>query len=223
MKWIVSVLLIALLFVTVSTTQSNAAEKNNEANVRVIHASPDAPSVDIYVDGKAAFKGASYKDVTDYAPLSPGEKKVQVFASSANGEGQPVIEQKLTVEAGKNYSIVALGKLENLSLLVLEDQKGSGDKANLRAVHASPDAPPVDIAVKDGDVLLKNLAFTQASDYKTVSPGSYNLEVRPTGSDQAVLDLPNLPIESGVNYTAIAIGFVEGEPSLNVILLKDGK
>ena len=37
--------------------------------------SPDAPSVDIYVDGKAAFKGAAYKDVTDYAPLSPGEKK----------------------------------------------------------------------------------------------------------------------------------------------------
>ncbi len=222
MKWIVSVLMIALLFVTVPT-QSSAAEKNNEANVRVIHASPDAPSVDIYVDGKAAFKGAAYKDVTDYAPLSPGERKVQVFASSANGKGKPVIEQKLTVQAGKNYSVVALGKLDNLSLLVLEDQKGSGDTANLRAVHASPDAPPVDIAVKDGDILIKNLAFTQASDYQTVSPGSYNLEVRATGNDQAVLDLPNLPIESGVNYTAIAIGFVEGEPSLNVILLKDGK
>ncbi len=222
MKWIVSFLMIALFFVTIST-QSNAAEKNNEANVRVIHASPDAPSVDIYIDGKAAFKGAEYKDVTNYAPLSPGEKKVQVFASSAKGEGKPVLEQKVTVEAGKSYSIVAIGKLNNVSLLVLEDQKGSGDKASLRAIHASPDAPPVDIAVKDGDVLLKNLAFTQASEYQSLSPGSYNLEVRATGSDQAVLDLPNLPIESGVNYTAIAIGFLEGDPSLNVILLKDGK
>ncbi|KMM38978.1 DUF4397 domain-containing protein [Guptibacillus hwajinpoensis] len=222
MKWIISALMIAVLFVTASP-QSLAAENNNVANVRVIHASPDAPSVDVYVDGKPAFKGASFKDVTDYAALAPGEKKVQIFATSANGKGKPVLEQKLTVEAGKNYSVVALGEVDNLSVLALEDQKGSGDKAGLRAVHASPDAPPVDIAVKDGDVLIKNLAFGQNSEYLTVSPDSYNLEVRATGSDTSVLDLPNVPVEAGVNYTAIAIGFLDGDPALNVILLKDGK
>ncbi|WP_347550895.1 DUF4397 domain-containing protein [Pseudalkalibacillus hwajinpoensis] len=222
MKWIMSVMMIAVLFVT-SSPQVFAAQQSNVANVRVVHASPDAPSVDIYVDGKPAFKGASFKDVTDYEGLAPGEKKVQVFPSSANGKGKPVLEQKLTVAAGKDYTVAAIGKLANLSLLALEDQKGSGDNANIRAVHASPDAPPVDIAVKDGDALIKNLAFTQSSDYQEVAPGSYNLEVRPTGSEESVLDLPNLPVEGGVNYTAFAIGFLEGDPALNVILLKDGK
>lgn len=222
MKWIFSVLMLAVLFVAASP-QSLAAENNNVANVRVIHASPDAPSVDVYVDGKPAFKGASFKDVTDYAALAPGEKTVQIFASSANGKGKPVLEQKLTVEAGKDYSVVALGEVDNLSVLALEDQKGSGDKAGLRAIHASPDAPPVDIAVKNGDVLIKNLAFGQKSDYLSVSPDSYNLEVRATGSDTSVLDLPNVPVKAGDNYTAIAIGFLDGDPALNVILLKDGK
>lgn len=222
MKWLWSFMMVVALLIAVSP-QSFAAEKNNNANVRVIHASPDAPAVDIYVDGQPAFENAAFKDVTDYAMLAPGEKTIQVFASSANGEGKPVLEQKLSVEAGKNYSVLAVGKLENLALKVLEDQKGSGEKAGLRAVHASPNAPAVDIGLKGGDALIKNLAFTQNSEYQFIDPGTYNLEIRPAGTDKAVLDLPNLPVEAGVNYTAIALGLLDGDPSLNVILLKDGK
>ncbi|MFK3959645.1 DUF4397 domain-containing protein [Guptibacillus hwajinpoensis] len=221
MKWMLNLIFMLALFVVLSP-EGLAAEKG-DANVRVIHASPDAPSVDIYVDGQPAFEKVSFKDVTDYAAIAPGEKTIQIFASSANGEGKPALEQKLTVESGKTYSVLAIGKLENLALKVLEDQKGSGEKSGLRAVHASPNAPAVDIGVKDGDPLIKNLAFSQNSDYQMVDPGTYNLEVRAAGTDKAVLDLPNLPVEAGVNYTAIAIGLLDGDPPLNVILLKDGK
>lgn len=222
MKWLWSFMMVVAICVAISP-QSLAAEKNNHANVRVIHASPDAPAVDIYVDGQPAFEDVGFKDVTDYASLAPGEKTIQVYASSANGEGKPVLEQKLAVEAGKNYSVVAVGKLENLSLKVLEDKKGSGEKSGLRAVHASPNAPAVDIGIKGGEALIKNLAFSQNSEYQLIDPGTYNLEIRAAGTDKAVLDLPNLPVEAGVNYTAIALGLLDEDPALNVILLKDGK
>lgn len=35
------------------------------ARVRVIHASPDAPAVDIYVDGAVALDGIPFKSATD--------------------------------------------------------------------------------------------------------------------------------------------------------------
>ncbi|MFP3340692.1 DUF4397 domain-containing protein, partial [Micrococcus sp. SIMBA_131] len=77
------------------------------------------------------------------------------------------------------------GKPEHLALQVLEDQKGSGEKAGLRPVHASPNAPAVDIGVKGGDALIKNLAFTQNSEYQFIDPGTYNLEIRPAATDKA--------------------------------------
>lgn len=219
MKLMVSLIMTALLVVGF-TPITQAGE---QANVRVIHASPDAPAVDIYVDGKPAFKGVAFQTATKDAPVMPGERKIQVFPSSANGKGDAVLEKTVTVESGQDYSIVAKGKVADLSLLTLQDQKGSGNKAKVRAVHASPDAPAVDIAVKGGKPLISDLEFSNASDYVTLDPGTYDLDIRPAGSSESVLDLPNIPVESGQNYTAIAVGFLEGEPGLNVVLVKDGK
>ncbi|WP_270181541.1 DUF4397 domain-containing protein [Alkalihalobacillus sp. CinArs1] len=218
MKMIASLLLTVCM--VMGLTQITQA--GEQSNVRVIHASPDAPEVDVYVDGKPAFEGATFQAATDYASVTPGERKIQVFPSSAGGKGDAVLEKTLTIGSGKDYSVVALGKLSDLSLLVLEDETATSEKAGIRAVHASPDAPAVDIAVKDGDAIISDLSFGKSSDYKTVDPGTYDLEIRPAGSSQSVLDLPNIPVESGQNYTAIAVGFLEDEPSLNVVLVKDG-
>lgn len=219
MKMIASLFLTALMIVGIpSITQAG-----EQSNVRVIHASEDAPAVDVYVDGKPVFEGASFQSATDYVSVAPGDRKIQVFPASAGGEGEPVLENTLTIGSGKDYSVVALGKLSDLSLLVLEDEKGSTEKAGIRAVHASPDAPAVDIAVKGGDPIISDLSFGNASDYTMVDSGSYDLEIRPAGSSKSVLDIPNIPVESGQNYTAIAVGFLEGDPGLNVVLVKDGK
>ena len=50
---------------------------------------------------------------------------------------------------------------------------GCGDSghAQLRVVHASPDAPNVDVLV-DGKIVLTNVAYEAASNYLTVSAGS---------------------------------------------------
>jgi hypothetical protein len=88
--------------------------------------------------------------------------------------------------------------------------------ARVRVVHASPDAPAVDVAVAGGDVLIENLAFSEASDYLEVPAGSYDLEVRPTGTTDVALDLPGVALEAGMVYSVYAIGHVS-DSTLSVL------
>jgi len=46
------------------------------ARVRVIHASPDAPAVDVWVQGAPAFTGVAFAEITAFAQLPAGTYNV---------------------------------------------------------------------------------------------------------------------------------------------------
>ncbi|HEX9118006.1 MAG TPA: DUF4397 domain-containing protein [Anaerolineae bacterium] len=189
--------------------------------VRVIHASPDAPAVDAWADGKPAFTNAAFKAITPYASLTAGAHQFQVVPA---GKTTPaVISATLTLAADKDYSIAAIGKLANIAPLVLEDNNAApaAGKAHIRFVHASPDAPAVDIAVKGGPVIFSNIAFKGVGNYTPVAAGTYDLEVRPAGKTDVVLAIPGVKLENGGVYTAWAMGLAGGEPKLAAVLSVD--
>ncbi|MCA0989393.1 DUF4397 domain-containing protein [Guptibacillus algicola] len=218
-KIMASAVALVMMFGLIST---QAFAEHHEAMVRVIHASPDAPAVDIYVNGEAVVEGAEYKQATDYMALPAGDHKIEVFPAGKNGEGDPVISQNVTLEEGMKYSAAAVGKLDGISLWALGDEaKASEGKAKVRVVHASPDAPNVDVAVKDGDVLFSDVAFKSMSDYAEVDPMTVDLEVRPAGSEDVVLEIPGVELKEGYVYSVYAIGLVEGEQPLEAWPLVD--
>ncbi len=49
-----------------------AAAQRGTGLVRVIHASPDAPDVDVFVDGEAALEGVAFTDVSNYLEVPAG-------------------------------------------------------------------------------------------------------------------------------------------------------
>ena len=49
------------------------------ARVCVVHASPDAPAVDIYVDGDVALDGIPFDTPKDYVPVSAGQRIFNVL------------------------------------------------------------------------------------------------------------------------------------------------
>jgi len=189
--------------------------------VRVIHASPDAPAVDVWVDGAKAFSGVAFKDATAYAPLTAGDHAVKVVPA---GETEPaVIDATLTLADDKDYSVVAVGKLADIEPLVLEDNNAApaAGKAHVRFVHASPDAPAVDVAVKGGPVLFSNVPFKGVGAYTPVDAGTYDLEVRLAGTDTVALAIPGAKLDAGKVYTAWALGLAAGEPALSAAFTVD--
>ena len=197
---------------------------NHGPNVRAVHASPDAPAVDVWVDGSPAFQGAPFKGVTAYAMLSSGMHNFQIVPAGAT---EPVvIEADLDLQAETDYTIVALNTLANIEPLVLVDNNSlpAAGKAHVRFVHASPDAPAVDIAVTGGPVLFGGVAFKGVGDYLPVDAGTYNLEARVSGTDTVALSLPGIILEEGTVYTVYAMGFAGGdEPALTAAISVDAQ
>jgi LPXTG-motif cell wall-anchored protein len=215
MKRIIAVSVVLVLSLALATS---ALAQDGMARVRVVHASPDAPAVDVWVDGSVAFSNAPFQGITDYAALSPATYNVQVTPTGATEPA--VIDADLDLAANTDYTVVAVGMLADIEPLVLVDNNSApaAGKAHVRFVHASPDAPAVDIAVANGGpVLFSNVPFKGVGDYLPVDAGTYDLEARIAGTDTAALSVPGVMLDEGSVYTIFAMGLADGEPALTAV------
>jgi hypothetical protein len=191
--------------------------QGEQARIRIVHASPDAPNVDIWVNGSVAVSNLAFNDATDYIALAAGDYGIAVTPTGGTA-ADAVIEATLTLAAGVDYTVAAVGRVAEIAPLVLEDNNAApaAGKAHIRVVHASPDAPAVDIAVAGGPVLIADLAFPTASDYLPVNAGTYDLSVRPTGTETSALGIDGFVADAGTTYTVFATGLA-GDGSLGVL------
>lgn len=192
---------------------------DGDACVNVVHASPDAPAVDVYVDGQLAIESLEFGAFSGWVPVPAGDHHVQVTAV-----GQPVdsavIDATLTLESGAAYQVAATGNLTSIAPQVYPVDLTAVEQGNarVRVIHTSPDAPAVDVAVSGGDVLIAGLEFPNASDMLEVPAGTYDLEVRAAGSTDVALALPGVVLEAGMSYDVFAIGQL-GDGSLTVLVV----
>lgn len=201
---------------------TEAAETADGAKVRVLHASPDAPAVDVYVNKDRILSGIKFKEISEYLPLEEGSYDIKIYAAGDKPKkAEAVLEENITVMSGEAYTVAASGKLEDLALAVYKDDLTAiEDEAKLRVIHLSPDAPKVDVYSLD-TLLVSGLGFPEASEYDTLPAGEYSLDIRPAGQEEAVFNIPNVELKQGENYTAIAVGLLKGDPAFDVLLVKD--
>ncbi|MFB9806399.1 DUF4397 domain-containing protein [Haladaptatus pallidirubidus] len=195
--------------------QDTTDESEGDAQVRVAHMSPDAPPVDVLIDGETAISNLSYSNVTDYASFPAGDHNVTVTA--AGDPSTVVFSENVTFEADTNYTAAAVGEIsehaENpFEVVILEDDFTAPEPGNasVRLVHASPDAPPVDVTVAEsGTTLFDNVSFGNATEYAEVPAGEYTREVRPATADDSgeVVATFNVTLDENTANSAFATGY----------------
>lgn len=201
------------------------------ARVRLAHLVPDAPAVDIFADGAPIAEDVPYRTVSEYLEVPPGTYQIQVAPAGAGVEAA-VIDEELDVPEGV-FSVAAIGEVAEegthpLQTLVLEDDVSPLEMeefARVRAVHASPDAPPVDITVEEGgEPVVQNLAFGEYQGLD-VPAGEYQLFVYPAaepdpaeqeeGMEEEEPAAPvyqtEIVLEPGTASTGWAIGYIDPE------------
>lgn len=212
MKKSLRLLLLAVLpvmFFTACDDDDDLDLLEDNAQVMVVHASPNAPAVDLYVDNtKVNATALNYPNNTGYLDVDDGSRNFKVVPAGA-AVGSAVIDANVTLDADKAYSVFAANTLSNIEAVVLEDDltAPASGKAHVRFVHLSPDAPAVDVAVQNGPVLFSNIQFKGSTAFTPVDAGTYTLEVRPAGSTNAVLTT-QVQLTNGAIYTIFARGFV---------------
>lgn len=183
-----------------------------DATVRVIHASPDAPAVDVLVNGGnvPAFTNFSFGQAVGPVAVPGGSYDIDVVPTGGMAPGV-ISVSGLGLMSGVDYTIAAINTLANIQPLVLiDDNTLDPNAARIRFVHASPNAPAVDITLSDGTILFAGTEFGNAAGegYLSVPGGVYDLQVRLAGTDTVVLDLPGIGVDNNTVYSVFALGLV---------------
>ncbi|MDF2606036.1 MAG: hypothetical protein K0S34_226 [Bacillales bacterium] len=205
-----------------SELNSNSTNSTNSTlpMVRVFHASPDAPAVDIYINNQPVFKNVSYKMLSNYLKVPAGDYRIEVYP--AGTKENALINNIYRLSSGNVFTIAAINELKKLSLLAIPDQIiVPTNEAAVKFVHLSPDGPPVDVAVVGGDVIFSNVSFSQITNVLNLSSINLDLEVRLAGTKTKVLEIKNVYFEPNTSYTIYAVGFTKDEPQIEALIFKN--
>jgi hypothetical protein len=174
------------------------------SSIRVWHNSPDAPAVDVIVNGQTALSNVPYGTASQYLPLPAGTYDVRINVA---GTSTSVFSGSVTLARGESYTAVALGSVAGagapFGVQVLKDATSG---ALLRVLHASPNVRAVTVYV-NGQVAVKRLATLKWTGYLPLDAGTYDVAIAPAGRPlgQAVLR-GRVTLADKARYTALARG-----------------
>lgn len=192
-----------------------------KASVRVVHASPDAPAVDVYAEGNPTpmFTNLSYGQASEYLDIDAGSYNIQIRENGADVGSDPVFETgDLQFANGVVVTALATGLLasqdasDRFRVLPLIEEFGDPASRNsrVRVVHASPDAPTVDIDLgDDGSSEITGLVrFGDTGAGGINVPAGTVISIGILAGGQRVTGFTAPALTSGVEYFLIASGLV---------------
>ncbi len=206
MSRLCAILLAIAIVITASSTCF--AAKRGGAYVRVLHASPNAPTVDVLANDKVAVSNLSYATMTPYYLLPRGTATFKLnVAGTSNTALGPI---KSTFTPKMEYTIIATGILNGeppLEIFSISEkiQMPSTCYARIRIIHLAPDAGEVDIYANDKPI-VKNVSYKGYTKYMDVTPGTYSVKVNTAGTDTVVLGPTNITLNQNTMYTIVAMG-----------------
>jgi hypothetical protein len=184
--------------------------------LRALHASPDAPAVNIRVNGETALSSVGYTQGSGF--IEAGEAaRVEVEAIVPGGNAV-VIDESLELDFSTEYTVIAAGNVAApVAAWIIDNPAGEPIAAgSLRAqvVHAAPSAPPVDVYVTapSADLASSNplnesaLAFQSTTARFVVPTGDYQIRVTAAGDAQAVVfDSGTISLPEGADLMIVAL------------------
>lgn len=150
-------------------TQQDAEMTQDSSFLRVAHASPDAPAVNVTVGNDTVAENVSFGEVTAYTNVTAGPTNVTV--TSADDASVEVFEGNLTIEPREVVTVTASGEISteaesSFNATVMQDNAWapSDDQAAVSVAHFSPDAEEVDVVVVEGPDEGDDAAETPGAD-----------------------------------------------------------
>ncbi len=198
--------------------------------VRAIHASSDAPAVNVLVDGAAAFQNLMFGKASAYASVPSGTRNIKVNLAA---NGATAINADLNLTKDTTYTVIALNRAAQIEALVLNDTTdgnsapGSG-KTKVRLIHGASQAGLVDVYVTapNTDIghvnpTIRNFAFKANTRYLELNAGSYRVRITAPHSKTPVIDTGAINLVSGGVFTGLALDPAPGSHNFGALLVRD--
>ena len=134
-------LVAALLPLQASPVMAQDDTAEADATVRVIHASPGAPEVDVLLDGQTLLQGVAYGTASSYATMTPEEHRVQIVPTGQTADAA-VVDETIDAAPGQAYLVAVFGLLNDIGGAVYDVDLSEIEPGNarVRLINFSPDA-----------------------------------------------------------------------------------
>lgn len=192
-------------------TETGTMPMTETGGVRLIHLSPDAGSVDVFLDGSdtAVLTDVTYLSGTDYLALPVGLHTFGI-APAGIGSAGVVLTADVTVAANTNYSAAAYGTLTNGTIAVaalVDDASGlAPTDIRLQVTHAADGVGQVDVWETNlAAQIIPDFDFGATASLDVAAGAlSIGLDATNDGTPEFTFQVPDLGAGAFVDVYAVA-------------------
>ncbi|PKG75379.1 hypothetical protein CXF83_22195 [Shewanella sp. Choline-02u-19] len=216
----------ALLIATLALTACGSDDDNDNiavvlpepaasSQIRVIHASADAPMVNILANGNALLTDVDYAQSSGLLQVSSAEYDISVDAQLPGDETQTVFTAFLDAEADMEYTAVAVGSVadNSLDLALIENPTAdiAADYARVQVLHGTVGVGEVDVYVTAVDADISMMSPTLSLDYMAytaqieLAAGDYQIRITVADQKAVVYDSGTVALMALNDYFLTAV------------------
>lgn len=195
--------------------------------LRVASLSADLAGAEVRLDGSTFRASLGYPQVTGYRRIEPGSHRLRFIPPARTPVDERTVQLELPIDVaeGRAMTVVSSGLVETrtLTLTAFPDEiMPSGEGAGLRLIHAMSDFPaPLELWLRAGSPLLRNVAHLEDQGYRAVTRGNYPLEIRRQGTTEPLVPVDPQGLAGSATYTMFAFGTLRNG-DLDAFLVLDG-
>jgi hypothetical protein len=192
------------------------SSSSSNANLRIFQASPDAPHVNILIDGASTVPNIVYGNNTGYLSVKSGSRHIQAVPVAGSA---PIFDQSISLNASSNQTLLLTGAAASIKSVTLTDggtTTTTGD-GYVRVLNASGSMGPADVYVVPAGSSIAGvqptsaaLAFDKDTGYKLIAAGSFQVFLTAPGTTNAYVSTGPIDLTSGQNQTVVALDGVSG-------------
>ncbi|SER73945.1 DUF4397 domain-containing protein [Pedobacter rhizosphaerae] len=177
--------------------------------LRTVNASPTLATYNIYLNGSVINSAAiPYAGSVAYTAREAGSYSLKFTTASST---ENLLTKTVSLSPNMYQSFFLINKGTSLDGLTVSDDLSvpATDKAYIRFINLSPDAPAMDL-IKNGatTALFTNKTYKTATAFVQVDAGSYTLDAKETSGGAVKASLTGFTFVAGYHYDVIYGGLV---------------
>ncbi len=196
---------------------------NPYTRLKMVQTTPDVPLMDLLIDNTVTFSNVPYQGVSSYNTVNSGTHTFKAQATATPGTF--LANSSVALGGGKDYTIVANGRLGTVTLVPLTDVNFTPalNKARVRVVNVGLGGGSIDVLVNFVKQ-LSTVGVNSASDYLELDASSastgtnYSFTFTTAGTTTGILTLPSVALVGGTRYTIYLVG---NSPNLQGVVTID--
>lgn len=190
---------------------SSSSGSLTNAQLRFVMASPDAPQVNVLVDGVVQAGDLSYGNASTYVSVTPKSHNIQAVPVSGGGA---IFAQNISFASSSNQTLLLSGPAAGIQSVMLDDTSPTvvGGDAYVRVVNASATLGAADVYIVPAGSgiagvmpVTAGLGFDQNTGYQLTVAGNYEVFMTSPGTSNARLDTGSISLTASQNQTVVVL------------------